>query len=45
MSDTLKTIFYNLIVTGHLKVPGPGLYEVPCAGIKNTKIPLKEHFI
>lgn len=38
MWNTLKTIFSNLIVTGHLQVLGPRLYEVPYVGIKNSEI-------
>lgn len=34
MSDILKNLFCNLIVTDHLQVLGPRLYEVPYAGIK-----------
>lgn len=44
MSNTLKTIFYNLIVTGHLQVLGPRLYEVPNAGIKKCEI-LKKNIL
>lgn len=38
MWNTLKTIFSNLIVTGHLQVLCPRLYEVPYVGIKNSEI-------